>query len=73
MLPTLHQLSIERDKRTHKIRRNTVAAFLGAPQRKGVVFKIATMSPRKPNSARRTFAKVRILLVIKKFLLKFQE
>lgn len=70
MLPTLHQLSIERDKRTHKIRRNTVAAFLGAPQRKGVVFKIATMSPRKPNSARRTFAKVRILISNKKIFAK---
>ena len=70
MLPTLHQLSIERDKRTHKIRRNKVAAFLGAPQRKGVVFKIATMSPRKPNSARRTFAKVRILISNKKIFAK---
>jgi len=70
MLPTLHQLSIERDKRTHKIRRNTVAAFLGAPQRKGVVFKIATMSPRKPNSARRTFAKVRVLISNKKIFAK---
>jgi len=70
MLPTLHQLSIERDKRTHKIRRNKVAAFLGAPQRKGVVFKIATMSPRKPNSARRTFAKVRILISNKKVFAK---
>jgi ribosomal protein S12 len=51
MLPTLHQLSIEKNKRTHKIRRNKVAPFLGAPQRIGVVYKIATMSPRKPNSA----------------------
>ena len=66
MLPTLHQLSIERNKRTQKIRRNKVAPFLGAPQRKGVVYKIATMSPRKPNSARRTFAKVRIIISKKK-------
>lgn len=70
MLPTLHQLSIEKFKRTHKIRRNKVAPFLGAPQRKGVVFKIATMSPRKPNSARRTFAKVRILISNKKVFAK---
>lgn len=33
---------------------------MGAPMRKGVVYKIATMTPRKPNSAKRTFAKVRI-------------
>jgi small subunit ribosomal protein S12 len=70
MLPTLHQLSIERDKRTHKIRRNKVAAFLGAPQRKGIVYKISTMSPRKPNSARRTFAKVRVLISNKKIFAK---
>jgi len=73
MLPTLHQLSIERNIRTPKIRRNKVAAFLGAPQRKGVIYKIATMSPRKPNSARRTFAKVRIIISKKKYLLKYLE
>jgi len=70
MLPTLHQLSIERNIRTPKIRRNKVAAFLGAPQRKGVIYKIATMSPRKPNSARRTFAKVRIIISKKKIFAK---
>jgi len=70
MLPTLHQLSVEKYRRIRKIRRNTVAPFLGAPQRKGVVFKIATMSPRKPNSARRTFAKVRILITQKKVFAK---
>jgi small subunit ribosomal protein S12 len=70
MLPTLHQLSIERNKRISKIRRNKVAAFLGAPQRKGVIYKIATMSPRKPNSARRTFAKVRIIISKKKIFAK---
>jgi len=72
MLPTLHQLSIERNKRTSKIRRNKVVAFLGAPQRKGVIYKIATMSPRKPNSARRTFAKVRIIISKKKYLQRYQ-
>jgi len=70
MLPTLHQLSLEKYRRIHKIRRNKVAPFLGAPHRKGVVYKIATMSPRKPNSARRTFAKVRILISNKKIFAK---
>lgn len=70
MLPTLHQLSVEKYKRIAKIRRNKVAPFLGAPLRKGVVYKIATMSPRKPNSARRTFAKVRILISNKKIFAK---
>jgi len=70
MLPTSHQLSIGRIKRTNKIRRNKVAAFIGAPQRKGEVFKIAKMTPRKPNSAKRTFAKVRILASNKKIFAK---
>lgn len=35
-------------------------AFNLAPHRKGVVYRVTTMSPRKPNSAKRTFAKVRL-------------
>jgi small subunit ribosomal protein S12 len=70
MLPTLHQLSIEKKKRIHKIRRCKVAPFKGAPQRIGVVYKIATMSPRKPNSAKRTFAKVRLQISNKKIFAK---
>jgi ribosomal protein S12 len=42
-------------------RKSKAPAFGKAPQRKGVIYKIAVMSPRKPNSARRTFAKVRLL------------
>jgi len=70
MAPTLHQLSISRVIRSSKIRRNKVAAFKGAPLRKGVVYKIATMTPRKPNSAKRTFAKVRVLISNKKIFAK---
>jgi len=68
MNPTLNQLS--RKMRTHKKRRNTVAAFAGAPQRKGIIYKIAKMTPRKPNSARRTFAKVRIVINNKRLFAK---
>jgi len=35
-------------------------AFKGAPHRKGIIYKVTTMPPRKPNSAKRTFAKVRL-------------
>lgn len=35
-------------------------AFRGAPQRKGVIYKIAVITPRKPNSAKRTIAKVKL-------------
>ena len=46
MLPTLGQLT--KIKRLKKIRRNKVKPFEGAPQRKAVIYKIATMTPRKP-------------------------
>jgi len=35
-------------------------AFKRAPHRKGIVSRVTTMPPRKPNSAKRTFAKVRL-------------
>lgn len=56
MNPTLSQL--RKNIRTKKIRRSKVGAFEGAPLRKGVIYKIGVMSPRKPNSAKRTYAKV---------------
>jgi len=68
MLPTSGQLS--KGFRIHKVRRNKVAPFEGAPHRKGIVFKIAIMSPRKPNSAKRTFAKVKIAINFKKVFAK---
>jgi small subunit ribosomal protein S12 len=46
--------------RVTKRSRVRAPSFEGAPHRKGVIYRIATMSPRKPNSARRTFAKVRL-------------
>lgn len=38
----------------------------GFPQRKGVCFKITTLKPKKPNSAQRKIAKVRLLSCNKK-------
>jgi small subunit ribosomal protein S12 len=58
MSPTVAQLG--KHCRIAKRSRVKAPAFKGAPHRKGVIYKIATMSPRKPNSARRTFAKVRL-------------
>ena len=57
-------------RRKNKIRKSKAAAFGNAPHRKGVIYKIAVMSPRKPNSARRTFAKVRLLFNDKKLFAK---
>jgi ribosomal protein S12 len=68
MLPTGRQLSL--GMRSGKWRRDRSAALLGGPFRRAVVYKIAVMSPRKPNSARRTFAKVRIVMSHKKIFAK---
>lgn len=68
MLPTTGQLS--KYKRINKIRRNKVKPFEGGPQRIAIVYKIATMTPRKPNSAKRTFAKVRVRINNKKVFAK---
>src|SRR5271156_193853 len=51
-------------------RRAKASAFKGAPHKKGIIYKLAVMSPRKPNSARRTFAKVRIVSTGKKVFAK---
>lgn len=68
MCPTLAQL--RKGFRIKKKRRSRVGAFAGAPYRKGVIYKIAVMSPRKPNSARRTYAKVRLLFNGKRLFAK---
>lgn len=68
MCPTILQLS--RGVRKKKYRRSKTAIFQGSPQRKGVIYKIAVMSPRKPNSARRTYAKVRLVFNGKKLFAK---
>jgi len=50
-----------RNKRIKRQKRVKARVFGKAPQRRGVIYKIAIMSPRKPNSAKRTFAKVRLM------------
>jgi small subunit ribosomal protein S12 len=57
-------------RRLSRKKRKKALAFEGAPHRKGVIYKIAIMSPRKPNSARRTFAKVRLLFNDKRVFAK---
>jgi len=58
-MPTIRQLAIK--GRSRKRRRCTVAALKGAPQRKAVVVKMGTTTPKKPNSAKRRFVKVAVL------------
>jgi len=69
MAPTYAQLAKGgRIFKPYFVKRNR--ALGGGPQRKGIVYKITTMSPRKPNSARRTIAKVRLVFNDKRVFAK---
>jgi small subunit ribosomal protein S12 len=65
---TFNQLA----KGVRKVKRKDAKApaFQGAPHRKGVIYKISVMPPRKPNSAKRTFAKVRLIFNNKRVFAK---
>jgi len=56
---TLNQLL--KNKRTFKIKQNKTPALQKCPQKKGICVKILTRSPKKPNSAVRKVAKLRLL------------
>src|SRR6056300_2110722 len=45
---------------TKKIKRNNVPALEGNPQKRGVCTRVYTTTPKKPNSAMRKVAKVRL-------------
>lgn len=58
-MPTLNQLS--RDPRVSKIRITRYKALGGAPVKKGFCYQVSIFAPRKPNSAKRKVAKVKVL------------
>mgnify|MGYP001821253238 CR=1 FL=1 len=57
-MPTINQLV--RKGRTSKRRKETTPALKGAPQRRGVCTRVYTVTPKKPNSALRKVARVRL-------------
>lgn len=70
-MPTINQLV--RKGRTKNVKRSKTTALkttfnflenkpkkLGCPQKRGVCIKVGTMTPKKPNSALRKFARVRL-------------
>ncbi len=57
-MPTISQL-IKRG-RTQKQKKNKVKALHGCPQRRGVCLQVTTRTPKKPNSALRKIARVRL-------------
>ena len=56
-MPTLNQL-IKNPRKKKKIKNNSI--LLNSPQKKGICIKILTRSPKKPNSALRKIAKIRL-------------
>src|SRR3569623_1295352 len=58
-MPTIHQIS-SRGKRKKKIHACPTRRLSGCPQRKGDVSKVRIVTPKKPNSARRKVARVKL-------------
>jgi small subunit ribosomal protein S12 len=60
-MSTLSQLSNYKSySRLHKKRQKRVPALESAPQKKGIVRKLVTRTPKKPNSAIRKLALIRL-------------
>jgi small subunit ribosomal protein S12 len=57
-MPTINQLV--KYKRKRKIKKPKAVGLGGCPQKKGVCLKVFKLNPRKPNSARRSVAKIRL-------------
>ena len=57
-MPTINQLV--RKGRQDKVSKNKTPALKGSPQRRGVCTRVYTTTPKKPNSAMRKVAKVRL-------------
>ena len=57
-MPTINQLV--RSRRKMKIKRTKVPALQQCPQKRGVCTRVYTQTPKKPNSALRKVARVRL-------------
>ncbi|MFA5156371.1 MAG: 30S ribosomal protein S12 [Candidatus Omnitrophota bacterium] len=57
-MPTISQLI--RMGRISKVKKTKSPALKGCPQRRGVCLQVRTMTPKKPNSALRKIARVRL-------------
>ncbi len=57
-MPTINQLI--RKPRRSGVNRNKVPALESCPQKRGVCTRVSTTTPRKPNSALRKIARVRL-------------
>jgi small subunit ribosomal protein S12 len=57
-MPTINQLV--RNPRKKQIQKSKVPALMACPQRRGVCTRVYTTTPKKPNSALRKVARVRL-------------
>jgi small subunit ribosomal protein S12 len=57
-MPTTNQLIAQR--RIYKTKRIRTPALMSSPQKKGVCLRVYTKSPKKPNSAVRKIAKIKL-------------
>lgn len=57
-MPTMQQLY--RNPRIRKVKSSRIRALQLCPQKKGVVLKVLTRTPRKPNSAIRKITKIKL-------------
>lgn len=57
-MPTIQQLV--RKGRSSKVQQSSTRALKGSPQRRGVCTRVYTTTPKKPNSALRKVARVRL-------------
>ncbi|MCI0652132.1 MAG: 30S ribosomal protein S12 [Planctomycetes bacterium] len=57
-MPTINQLV--RKGRKHKVKRSKSPVLEGCPQKRGVCLQVKTQTPKKPNSALRKIARVRL-------------
>lgn len=57
-MPTINQLV--RKPRIDREKRNKVPALEACPQKRGVCTRVSTVSPKKPNSALRKVARIRL-------------
>ena len=59
-MPTINQLLNKKTSRKNKLKKNKTPALTKSPQKKGICVKIFLRTPKKPNSALRKLAKLRL-------------
>lgn len=59
-MSTLQQVSSNKRSRKKKKKLNSLRSLFNCPQKKGIVVKVRIMTPKKPNSAKRKVARVKL-------------